>query len=125
MLDARPAVSVSDHTLEAVRASTLALLQPGAEFAVWTDSVSCADIVLLGYATPRVSAVIAIDRLEYDGLRLADLLGFATEAPPVAESRLDAFSMKKPPASTKLIKGAKDTRAAPRCKPITQAAGVG
>jgi hypothetical protein len=88
--------AIPGRVLEAVRARAMALLPPGEQgmpstcgFAACTDTTSCAGIVLLGYATATASAVLAIDKTSYDGLRVAEVLGFSA-APTLARSRAAA-----------------------------------
>lgn len=59
-----------------------ALYAKGDELAIATDA--SADPVLIGLRTERCSVVLAVDRLEYDGLALATKL-FNLRAPTAIE----------------------------------------
>ncbi len=45
---------------------------PGAKAGIWTEVGS--SVVLVGYATPGACGAIAIDRSEYDGLAVMEIL---------------------------------------------------
>ena len=57
---------------EVVAAKAAEQLQPGQSYAVWTEVG--ASTVLVGIATPEAAGTIAINRSEYDGLKLMEIL---------------------------------------------------
>ena len=67
----------------AIRDKAEAMLKPGDELAVATDA--SADPVLIGVATRKQSLVIAVAAQEYDGLVLAELLGWKQHQPTAME----------------------------------------
>ena len=55
-----------------VAAKAASQLRPGDGLAFWTETGSSS--VLVGVATPELSYAVAIDRSEYDGLKLMEIL---------------------------------------------------
>lgn len=57
---------------EVVAEKAASLLSPGRRRAVWTEVGSLT--VLVGIATPDATCAVAINRPEYDGLKLMEIL---------------------------------------------------
>ena len=61
---------------DVVAEKAASLLSPGQLYAIWTEVG--ASVVLVGIATPVAAFAMAIDRSEYDGLKLMEMLWTST-----------------------------------------------
>lgn len=84
---ARRDMSISQRALDLIFDQTLALYPPGQKLAVWTTQALSTRYVFVGIIHHDIFSIVAIDKTEFDYVKLGTILGFfapsaATESEP-------------------------------------------